>query len=188
MNKLFGKLLLATLIASLCTESCFAVVEADPGLKVLIIRHGEKPKNGESLTCQGENRARQIPAVLSRKFGKIDYIYVPTVVSRGDKTLHSRMFQTATPIAIRNGLEINSQFAGSDAVPVAQSVLEKKGTVLLVWNHTAIAKLAQSLGVDAPDWQNTDFDTILVIRYSKGMAELAVDSQGLSPATECVDR
>lgn len=188
MKILAGQLLLATLIASMCMESAFAEAETDAGLKVLIIRHGEKPKNGENLTCQGENRARQIPAVLEKKFGKMDYLYVPTVVGRGDKTLHSRMFQTATPTAIRNGLEINSQFSAADAGPVAQSVLKKKGTVLLVWNHKAIAKLAQSLGVTTAAWQDADYDRILVIRYPKGQAMLEVDAQGLSPALECVDR
>lgn len=155
---------------------------------MLIIRHGEKPKIGESLTCRGENRARQIPAVLSRKFGKIDYIYVPTIVSSGGKTLHARMFQTATPTAIRNGLDINSQFSGKEVEQAAQSVLEKKGTVLLVWSHTAIAKLTQSLGAEAPDWKDADFDSILVIKYTNGKGVLSRDAEGLSPLDDCVDR
>jgi hypothetical protein len=182
------KLLLAILIASACAHTCFAEEQPDPGLQVIIIRHGEKPEDGENLTCQGENRARQAPAVLRGKFGKIDYIYVPTVVSAGNRTLHSRMFQTAAPVAIRNGLEINSQFSGTDFTQVAHSVWGKKGTVLLVWNHTAIGKLAQSLGVQAPAWDDADFDSILVIKYPQGKAVLTMDAERIFPSPECADR
>lgn len=188
MKTRLGQLFLAAFAASACHSAAGAELPASPDLRVLIIRHGEKPQDGESLSCQGENRAHQIPAVLERKFGKIDYIYVPTVVSRGNKTLHARMFQTATPVAIRNHLDINSQFAGTDAEQVAQSVLEKKGTVLLVWNHRAIAQLAQSLGVRVPAWQDTDFDSILVIRYAQGKPQLSLDTEGLAPSPECAGR
>lgn len=187
MKTRLGQLFLATLAASACHSAFCAELPASPDLRVLIIRHGEKPQDGESLNCQGENRAHQIPAVLERKFGKIDYIYVPTVVSRGNKTLHARMFQTATPVAVRNHLDINSQFAGTDAQQVAQSVLEKKGTVLLVWNHRAIAKLAQSLGANAPVWPDADFDSILMIRYTQGKPQLSLEAEGPAPSPECAD-
>ena len=180
-------LLIAPIGALICPPVCYGQLPANPDLRVLIIRHAEKPKTGENLTCQGENRARLLPATLSRKFGKIDYIYVPTVVSNGGRTLHARMFQTASPVAIHNGLDINSQFSAKEFDQVAQSVLEKKGTVLLVWNHTSIAKLALSLGVSAPDWKDADFDSILVIRYPNGAAVLERDAEELSPLQYCGD-
>ena len=44
---------------------------ADKNLKVVIIRHGEKPADkadgGDNLSCQGQNRALQLPAVLIKK-------------------------------------------------------------------------------------------------------------------------
>jgi hypothetical protein len=40
----------------------------DNSLKVVIIRHGEKPETGDNLSCQGENRALQLPAVLYKKY------------------------------------------------------------------------------------------------------------------------
>lgn len=190
LKTLPGQLVLAALAvcAGAADSSAQTPTELDPDLQVLIIRHGEKPHSGENLTCQGENRARQIPAVLERKFVKIASIYVPTVVSRGNKTLHARMFQTATPVAVRNGLEINSQFSANDTDPVARSVRERKGTVLLVWNHTSIAKLAQSLGVSTPAWQDADFDSILVIRYPHGEPVVTHEAEGLAPAPECGER
>lgn len=38
-------------------------------LKVVIIRHGENPDNGDNLNCQGLNRAMALPKVLAAKFG-----------------------------------------------------------------------------------------------------------------------
>ena len=51
----------------------------DKNLKVVIIRHGEKPTEkpsdksdgGDNLSCQGQNRALQLPAVLIKKIGKV---------------------------------------------------------------------------------------------------------------------
>lgn len=160
----------------------------DPALRVVILRHGEKPKAGDNLTCQGENRARKLPAMIARKFGRPDYLYVPTVESRGDRTVHARMFQTVTPLAIRHDLAINSRFSGRETDALAKDVMQKKGLVLLVWNHTAIGQLAQSLGATPPaNWRGWDYDTIWVITYPQGRAVLKVEEGGLSPSTVCLD-
>ena len=84
----------------------------EKNLKVVIIRHGEKPADksdgGDNLSCQGQNRALQLPAVLIKKIGKPDYTYVPAL--KLDKnTAHSRMFQTVTPFAVKYDLTINSK-------------------------------------------------------------------------------
>jgi hypothetical protein len=54
-------------------------ISPDNSLKVVIIRHGEKPESGDNLSCQRENRALQLPSVLYQKFSKPDYIYVPSL-------------------------------------------------------------------------------------------------------------
>ena len=97
----------------------------DKNLKVVIIRHGEKPADksdgGDNLSCQGQNRALQLPAVLIKKIGKPDYTYVPAL--KLDKnTTHSRMFQTVTPFAVKYDLTINSKFDESEPNDVAKSV------------------------------------------------------------------
>lgn len=171
---------------------CFSLVgyaAADPSsnLRIVIIRHGEKPKNGENLTCQGENRARQLPAVISKKFGKPDYTYVPAL-GLGPSTLHARMYQTVTPLAIRYDLEVNSGFAGNDFVGLSDSVLKRTGTVLMVWNHSYVMELAEHLGVQSPPiWSGKDFDGIWIITYPQGKAVLTLDREGLSPSYQCSD-
>ena len=166
--------------------SSFAT-EPNHDLRVVIIRHGEKPLKGENLTCQGENRARKLPAVIHRKVGVPDFTYVPALTT-GESTLHSRMFQTVTPLAIRDNLKINSTFAGSAHGQVVESIHGKSGTVLMVWNHTNIPKLAKQFGVASPPhWSDEDFDSIWIITYSGGIADLTIDREGISPEIACAE-
>lgn len=157
----------------------------DKSLKVVIIRHGEKPETGDNLSCQGENRALQLPAVLHKKFNKPDYTYVPSL-GLSESTKHARMLQTVTPFAIKYNLTVNSQFDEKDYSKVAADVQKKTGTVLLVWEHSAIPHLAKKMGVkNLPVWQDNDFDSIWIITFVNGIASLSVDNEGLKPSPDC---
>ena len=154
-------------------------------LTVLIIRHGEKPLNNRNLSCKGQNRALQLPDILNKKFPKIERTYVPSI-GNGKITSHARMFQTVTPLAIKNQLKINSKFEGSDHIGIAQKILSKEGTILLVWRSSKIKNIAQNLGVkNPPEWSDDDFDSIWVISYKNGKATLEIDKQGINPSDDC---
>ena len=165
--------------------TCFAGNNPDSKLKVVIIRHGEKPENGDNLSCQGESRALQLASVLYQKFSTPDYAYVPSLGL--DKSItHARMFQTLTPFAVKYNLTVNGKFNSDDYADIAKNVLKKTGTVLMVWEHSAIPPLAEKLGVKkAPPWDDNDYDSIWVITYSNGKAELALDKEGITPAPTC---
>ncbi len=157
----------------------------DKSLNVVIIRHGEKPADGDNLSCQGQNRAVQLPAVLAAKIGKPDYTYVPSL-GFDKNTAHSRMFQTVTPFAVKYDLTINSKYDESELNAAAKSVLKKSGTVLMVWEHSAIPDLAKALGVDnPPKWKGADFDSMWILTYASGKAELALEQEGLNPSADC---
>jgi hypothetical protein len=157
----------------------------DESLKVVIIRHGEKPDDGDNLSCQGFNRSVQLPKVLNAKFGIPSHTYVPSL-ELGKSTSHSRMFQTVTPTAVKFNLKINSEFGEKDTSNAAKDVMTKKNTVLLVWEHSAIPDLAKALGVDNPPaWKGSDFDSIWIITYPKGKATLNLDKEGITPSAEC---
>jgi hypothetical protein len=154
-------------------------------LKVVIIRHGEKPKDGDNLSCQGQNRALQLAAVLYSKLNTPDTIYVPALKS-DDATKHSRMFQTISPFAIKYNLPINSKYSADENEKITKSVFKKDGLVLMVWEHSAIQSLTGALGVnDAPQWADKDFDSIWIIHYQDGKAILSMDKEGINPAAEC---
>ena len=188
--KLFASLLACVFIPA-CDDT--AKNSFDKNLKVVIIRHGEKPANkpadksesGDNLSCQGQNRALQLPAVLIKKMGKPDYTYVPAL--KLDKyTAHSRMFQTVTPFAVKYNLSINSKYQADDFAGAAKSVLKKNGTVLMVWSHSEMPDLAGALGVNhPPKYNGADFDSMWIVTYANGKAQLTVEQEGLSPSETC---
>ncbi|WP_114991220.1 histidine phosphatase family protein [Synechococcus sp. UW179A] len=163
------------------------VIKVTPSnnLTVVIIRHGEKPLNNHNLSCKGLNRALQLPEVLNKKFLNFDHTFVPSL-KNGEHTRHARMFQTVTPLAIKNKLEVNSSFGGKDYDGIAKHLLSKAGTILLVWKHSKIQNIAQNLGVkNPPQWRKEDFDSIWVISFKNGKASLEIDKLGINPSIHC---
>ncbi len=164
----------------------FSPVFSQTDLKVVFIRHGEKPEKGDNLTCKGLNRALQLPKVLHDKFGVPDYTYVP-VLEMKKGTKHARMFETATPMAVKYNLVLNSKYANKDTLQIAKDIKAKKGTVLVVWEHHAISGIVHALGIKDPalKWDDNDFDSIWIITFKDGKAILTKDKEGLSPSDEC---
>lgn len=156
--------------------------------EIVIIRHGEKPPHGNSLDCQGLNRALTLSTTLS-KFGNFQQIYVPHLDALLDATSHTRMLQTASPYAISHNVEINSRYADSDAVGATSSVQQESGDVLMVWDHGKIGKLAAAFGVHKyPKWHADDFDSVWIITYSgnaQHTANLTIKQENINPSTSC---
>ena len=90
---------------------------SDSALRIVFIRHAEKPEKGSNLSCRGLNRSYQLPAVIKSKFGVPDHIYVPSM-KMGEKTSHARMFETAIPLAVKYNLAINSKYDEKDSAGV----------------------------------------------------------------------
>jgi hypothetical protein len=182
--KKYTRLILLILITcvSFTTGSC----QNAGSLKIVIIRHGEKPADGDNLNCRGLNRALALPRVLYGKFGVVSAIYVPSI-NGGNSTKSGRMFQTATPYAVKYNLQINSSFDENDYKKIAKEVYNRSGTVLMVWEHSSIAHLAKALGVkgNIKDWPDGDFDSIWIITYKDGKAVISSDKEGLSPSSTC---
>lgn len=156
-----------------------------PDLKVYIIRHGEKPKEGDNLTCKGLNRSLQLPAVLKNKMGIPDYILVPSLSAK-EKTKHARMFETVVPFAVKYNLSINSSHANEDYDDIAHDVLSKKGIVLMVWEHKALTGIIKALGVKQElHWADDDFDSMWIVTIANGQATLKLDKEGLHPKDDC---
>ena len=117
-------------------------------LKLVFIRHGEKPDDGDNLNCRGLNRSMSLPAVLFKKFGKPNNIYVPSP-NPGNVTKRARMLQTITPFVAKYNLNINSQYDVGDAKKLSNALLNESGTVIIVWEHNNIGSIVKHLGVNA---------------------------------------
>lgn len=154
--------------------------------KVIIIRHGEKPESGNNLSCQGYNRAMELPAVLYAKFKTPDYIFVPSVKA-GKTTNAARMFETIVPYAVKYNLNIDTRFDVKDANGVANAIMKKGGSVLIIWEHNNILNIANALGIKDVNlkWKDSDFDSIWIITFENGKAVLTVDKENLNPSPSC---
>jgi len=154
-------------------------------LKLVFIRHAERPENGDNLNCQGLNRSLQLPAVLYKKFGRPNAVYVPSL-EMGEATKRARMLQTISPFVIKYGLSVNSAYDEEDYKNVAKSLLKENGTVLIVWEHKNIAPILEYLGVEGHlKWSDDDFDSIWIVTFHKDEATLTTDKENLHPAAGC---
>src|ERR1700744_1145953 len=111
---------------TLSTTAC-----AKPGghkdLRIILIRHGEKPDNGDNLTCAGLNRALKLPEVLKNKFGIPDYIYAPSP-NTGKQTKNGRMLQTIMPFAVKYNLTINTSCNVDESDKLVKDINKTSGT------------------------------------------------------------
>ncbi len=157
----------------------------DSALKIVLIRHGEKPEKGNNLTCKGLNRSLMLPGLITRKFGVPDYVYVPAL-TLGEKTKHARMFETVVPLATKYNLNIDSKFEETDSTGVAKDIMSKKGTVLVVWEHKALISIIHALGAQyTTEWKGDNYDTIVIITFKDGKPIVTMDSEGLNPSDDC---
>ena len=148
--------------------------------KVVFIRHGEKPEQGDNLSCKGLNRALQLPKVLDEKVGMVNYLFVPAL-KLGNSTNHSRMFQTISPYAIQHNLPINTMYDETDSKGISNTIKSLEGTVLLVWEHKNILNIVKELGIaEEVSWDDSDYDSIWVITFENGAPVLKRETENLN--------
>lgn len=186
------KFLILSFIVSVSSSSSFAQVLPDSiPLRVIIIRHGEKPDSGYNLSCKGYNRSLALPGFFTAKFGVPDYTYVPEIKT-GKNTKSVRMYQTVVPFAVQYNLVINSKYEENDSTRMATEILQKTGTVLMVWNSSAIPAIVRSLGIVNKDlkWEEADYDSIWIINFVKtkknGLRpKLSRAKENIIPSPDC---
>ncbi|MDP9077662.1 MAG: histidine phosphatase family protein [Bacteroidota bacterium] len=163
------------------------VFSQNKGLRLVFIRHAERPDNGDNLTCQGLNRSLLLPAVLYRKFGKPSNIYVPAL-NLGSSTKRTRMLETISPFAAKYNVNINSGYQEEDYNGIGNALLAESGTIIIVWEHNTILPILRAVGVKktkAMDWPDSDFDSIWIVTFVNGKAVLNLDTEGIKPPSGC---
>jgi len=161
------------------------VVTMSSALKVMIIRHGEKPmrkhqapygitEDGEqdwdSLTVQGWQRAGALQGLFAPPHGpptnsnltQPSAIYASKRRSPGaaddDGSNSQRPLQTITPLASKLKVSPNLLFSKGDEAALVEDVLKRSGAVLVCWQHEKIFKIARHLVASSPPAQNIPSD------------------------------
>jgi hypothetical protein len=176
------------LIGGICmTDHAFGQSTFTGGdLRVVLIRHAEKPLKGDNLNCQGLNRSMELPKMLISKYGLPRYTYVPAI-GLDSATRHSRMLQTVIPLAAKYNLTINSKYDEKDSAALSADIKKRSGTVLVVWEHHAITSIVRAFGM--PDfnrrWDDRDYESIWIVTFHKGIPGITYDKERLNPSTAC---
>lgn len=149
---------------------------------IVFFRHGEKPSGGlGQLTCQGLNRALELPRVLLDKFGTPDYLYAPNpAVKMNDPAgsfYYVRPLATIEPVAIRAGKSVNTRYGYNDVAGLKRVLVtpsKANDTLFVAWEHAYLVKIAQSImtsyggGFTVPAWTTGDYDSLYVINVVYG--------------------
>jgi len=156
---------------------------------VLIIRHAEKPADGQGLSPEGKARAAALPKLFMKSDTRPEPFPTPDFIFAAENSKEShRPVDTVTPLADKLRLPVHSDIKNEHFEKLVQELFQKPKyagkTVLICWHHGKMPDLAKALkGVDIPKRINEDtFNLIWQIDYSKdGKAKTSTGSQKLMP-------
>ncbi|KAJ5107517.1 hypothetical protein N7456_004192 [Penicillium angulare] len=171
-------------VASLCILAAAVLAVADP--TVYLIRHGEKPDDGDGLSSQGLERAQCLRSVFgSSSSYNIGHIMAQTpqsgnifpnntitdlchfknfmyLTKRTDGS-RQRPYDTVEPLAGDLGLTVDTSCDRDDPGCVKDVVdgYTGSGNILICWEHDALTDIVDKLGDDdAPDYPDDSFNII----------------------------
>ncbi len=177
-----------------------------PPAKIMIIRHGEKPADGNpdpgldpdgafdprSLTAKGWQRAKALAGYFcdpsAQHIARPDYIFAAKPNEESQRPL-----QTVTPLANRlwppagvsaafDASHDQDEFSG-----LVADVMAKTGTVLISWEHKRIPLIVEHLPNPPsvpPKWKGARFDLVWVLDASADGWTFHMVDQHLLPGDE----
>ena len=151
-------------------------------IEVVIIRHGEEPKDGPHLNDEGRARAKALVTLFNDPFSAPTSLYAAQSSKQSERSV-----ETLEPLSKALGIPIDSRFSDQEFKKLATTILHGSrhagAHVLVCWHHETIRDLAAALGVaDPPKWPSEQYDHIWRIRYSKDQKATLIDEpQGVTP-------
>jgi hypothetical protein len=173
-------MLRAIMILCVCW-SCVASNAYGTPARVIIIRHGEKPDEGDDLSLKGRERASAlVPFFQDSTNGVPAAIYAQ---GSSEKRPSRRAVQTVTPLAGELKLVVRT-YHHSDFAVMTKEILAKPEydgkIVLICWEHHGIPDIAAAMGVTSPpEWPGHAFDRLWIITFKNGKAKLSNAPQRL---------
>jgi hypothetical protein len=144
---------------------------------ILIIRHAEKPGEGEmsdALTPKGEERARALYHLFEKSDARPQPVPKPDFIFATKTTKTSRRPQlTAAPLAEKLMLPVDDSFGKDEFERLDKELMTSPKyvgkTILICWHHGAIPQLAKTLGAaNAPAvWPAHEFDRVWRLDFGR---------------------
>lgn len=147
-------------------------LEALPA-QVIVIRHGEKPPEGDKLSLKGEERAAALaPFFLGtstwQQFGSPVALFAQGI-SKENTSI--RPIQTLQPLANALNQIVLSQYTRQEYQDMADDIKSnpdyEKGLVIVALEHDTIPLMVTALGGDCSKhkWRGDVFDRLWVVTY-----------------------
>ena len=140
---------------------------------VLIIRHAEKPDEGNGLSAAGEARAMAYVSYFKNFKIEGQPLKLDCLFAAADSKASHRPRLTLEPTGKALGLGINDRFKAGDFQGLADEIKSQPHgqTILIAWHHGQIPSLLRALGAD-PDqvipnrkWPDDVFGWLIQLRY-----------------------
>jgi len=151
--------------------------EAGEGLSnatLLLVRHAEKPEEGQGLTPAGEARAKAYVDYFRRGFWTDEPSHrIDALVATLDTAKSMRPRLTIEPLSHATGLPIQQPCEDHDVKGLARWLAAQPParTTLIAWHHGTMPKLLAELGADPTQllpggvWPGEHFDWVIELRY-----------------------
>ena len=188
-NRILKNITRALFLLSLCAGSVAAQRSPATGpAQIILIRHGEEPKDNKNphLSAAGRKRAQDLVSFITTD-PEMTKLGTPVALYATRTTKHDtgvRTQETLVPLAQSLKLRVQTPFLGSHYAELAKAVLSNPRyagkTVLICWNHETIPQLVSALGVtpEPAKWKGKVFDQVYVISYRKKNPTLQVSRYG----------
>jgi hypothetical protein len=144
--------------------------------QVIIIRHAEKPEEGNELNLRGRERAGALAAYF-QSAPEVNEFKAPVAIYAQlpkDATSSIRSAQTVQPLADALHEVLHRNFTKTQHQQMVDEIMHKPEyaghTVLICWEHKVIPEMAREFGVtDAPTkWASEVYDRTWVITFHDG--------------------
>lgn len=178
MNRHITSLIFLSVISISSLFLLEAPLNAVPA-QVVILRHAEKPPEGDELDLKGRARA----AALAPYFIGSSMVFqfgtpVAIFAQKPDRKHTSlRPIQTITPLASSLNLSVNTSYEQDQYPEMATEILTNVKydgkLVIICWSHDVIPEMSKTFGVvDAPTkWKSKVFDRLWVLTYGNGIVQ-----------------
>ncbi|ORY49734.1 hypothetical protein BCR35DRAFT_310792 [Leucosporidium creatinivorum] len=154
--------------------------------RVLLIRHGEKRRNGkEGLSKAGRKRAQCLRRVLGRHNTHSHNVGLIIAQSyNADNGKRARPYFTVLPLAKDLGLEVHTDCERDDPKCVAKLVADfakrSDKDVLICWKHSFLHTIAQGLGSRARlTYPDDRFDIMWIMKHRRIISKESEKCRGI---------
>ena len=160
------------ILVCLLTIGCAAPTVGKPA-RVIIIRHAEKPDEGNELSLKGRERAAALVPYFLETPEFFKGMPLAAIYAQGPRKEGSsvRSMQTVKGLADALKLTIIDKYTRDDFPEMFAEIRKNPAyegkTVLICWEHKVIPDIAKAFGADdAPDrWHGSAFDRTWIITF-----------------------